>query len=193
MVSTEEWYYSYCFVDEPDGDLLKFLEEVDNGKALDVACGLGRNSFYLASLGYEVIGVDMSEIAIGMMNEKAKRENSKVKGVVCDIQEYNFSEKFDIIVLSYIFHYFFYHIEQIGILNKFIEYTKEGGLLFIKVPYSDERIGSLSLKEGLLRNALKESDNKWLIIHEEVRFSEEEKKWGKYIFLAKKLGLKKKE
>ncbi|MCH9674546.1 MAG: methyltransferase domain-containing protein [Gammaproteobacteria bacterium] len=39
-----------------------------DGKALDIACGLGRNARFLASNGYRVVGSDISSIAL----DKAK-------------------------------------------------------------------------------------------------------------------------
>lgn len=38
------------------------------GRALDLACGAGRNAHYLAERGWSVIGVDLSVAAIRMVN-----------------------------------------------------------------------------------------------------------------------------
>ncbi|MCE7742157.1 MAG: methyltransferase domain-containing protein [Candidatus Heimdallarchaeota archaeon] len=187
MSSTEDWYFGYCFLDDPDEELTEFLERVEEGKALDIACGSGRNSFYLESLGYDVIGIDMSNIAIDLINEKAKQKKSKVRGVVSDIHDYQFQEKFDIIVLSYILNYFLRSVEQLGTLDKIINHIKIGGMIYVKVPYSDEYIGSVSLKEGMLRSTLNESNWEWEIIYDEVKYKAEDKNYGTYSFLAKKL------
>src|ERR1700710_421799 len=37
------------------------------GRALDVACGDGRNALYLAQLGYMVDAIDVSDVAIGAL------------------------------------------------------------------------------------------------------------------------------
>ena len=37
---------------------------IKGGKALDIAAGEGRNSVFAASLGYEVVSMDISEIAL---------------------------------------------------------------------------------------------------------------------------------
>lgn len=44
-----------------------------HGRVLDVGCGTGENALYLASLGFEVYGIDISPSAIGMAKEKARK------------------------------------------------------------------------------------------------------------------------
>ena len=39
------------------------------GRALDVACGDGRNALYLAQLGYMVDAIDVSDVAIGALRD----------------------------------------------------------------------------------------------------------------------------
>lgn len=43
------------------------------GRALDLACGPGRHSLYLARLGWRVTAVDSSPVAIGLLREQAGR------------------------------------------------------------------------------------------------------------------------
>lgn len=45
---------------EPNGFLLRYSRHLGTGTALDVACGLGQNSVWLARQGYRVVGVDRS-------------------------------------------------------------------------------------------------------------------------------------
>lgn len=45
-------------------NLTQYLNLPENGKILDLACGKGRHSIYLNSLGYDVTGVDLSENSI---------------------------------------------------------------------------------------------------------------------------------
>lgn len=51
---------------EPSPVLVELLEagRLPPGRALDVGCGTGTNARYLASRGYEVVGVDLSGLAI---------------------------------------------------------------------------------------------------------------------------------
>ena len=60
------------------------VELVDSGKvkpckAIDLGCGTGNYSIYLASAGFDVTGIDNSPTAI-----KIAKENAKKKGIKCN-------------------------------------------------------------------------------------------------------------
>jgi len=46
------------------------------GRALDLACGPGRNALYLAGLGWQVTAVDRSPVAIRLLRERAAAVSS---------------------------------------------------------------------------------------------------------------------
>ena len=54
---------------EPNRFLVAEVEGLTPGRALDVACGEGRNAIWLAEQGWTVTGVDFSEVAL----DKARR------------------------------------------------------------------------------------------------------------------------
>ncbi|OGF28042.1 hypothetical protein A2331_02945 [Candidatus Falkowbacteria bacterium RIFOXYB2_FULL_34_18] len=72
----------------------------DNLKVLDLGCGTGRNANYLASLGAEVSGMDISPTAIKIAKNRAQKENLVVKYAVENIGEkYNWEDNsFDVII-----------------------------------------------------------------------------------------------
>ncbi len=43
-----------------------------NGSALDLACGLGQNAIWMAQLGYRVLGVDISQVALERARVEAR-------------------------------------------------------------------------------------------------------------------------
>jgi SAM-dependent methyltransferase len=49
---------------EPNQFLAEIAEVLEPGTALDLGCGQGRNSLWLASRGFEVTGLDLSSVAI---------------------------------------------------------------------------------------------------------------------------------
>jgi ubiquinone/menaquinone biosynthesis C-methylase UbiE len=78
-ISTTEGYRSWAeFYDEPGNQLIdlekpivrEILGGLPPGVALDAACGTGRHSAYLASLGHRVIGVDSSTAMLERAREK---------------------------------------------------------------------------------------------------------------------------
>ena len=66
----------------------RFAEEVAGlapGRALDLACGEGRNAVWLAERGWEVIGVDFSDVALAKATELAANRGVEVDWVVADV------------------------------------------------------------------------------------------------------------
>ena len=46
------------------GKLIEYLQPPKGSRMLDVACGRGRHSVFLEKMGYDVIGIDLSELSI---------------------------------------------------------------------------------------------------------------------------------
>jgi 2-polyprenyl-3-methyl-5-hydroxy-6-metoxy-1,4-benzoquinol methylase len=55
------------------------------GRALDVACGFGGNALYLASQGYRVDAVDVSEVALVQAQAEAARRGVEIRLVQADL------------------------------------------------------------------------------------------------------------
>ncbi len=69
-----------------------------NAKVLDLGCGEGKASFFLAKNNFDVTAIDFSEEGIKKLNEFAKKENLKIKADVSDVKSYlQDCEKFDAI------------------------------------------------------------------------------------------------
>ena len=65
-------------------NLTQYLNIPEGGRILDLACGKGRHSIYLNSLGYDVTGIDLSERSI---TEAKAFENERLKFSVHDMSE----------------------------------------------------------------------------------------------------------
>jgi SAM-dependent methyltransferase len=78
-IATREGYARWApFYDEPGNQLIdleepivrEILDSLPRGVALDAACGTGRHTAYLSSLGHKVIGVDSSPEMLARAREK---------------------------------------------------------------------------------------------------------------------------
>ena len=56
---------------DPEALLVEAADSLPPGRALDLACGTGRNALYLSSLGWKVTAVDRSPVAIGALRGHA--------------------------------------------------------------------------------------------------------------------------
>ena len=74
-------------------NITQYLNLPEEAKILDLACGKGRHSIYLNSLGYDVTGADLSENSIA---EAKKSENQTLCFEVHDMR-LPFDQKFDAI------------------------------------------------------------------------------------------------
>ncbi len=67
--------------------LKQHLSRKPRGKALDIACGYGRNALYLAAQGFQVEGFDRNESAVHFCNEKAESSNLSFTAKTCDLEK----------------------------------------------------------------------------------------------------------
>ena len=72
----------------------KYIGLANSGNALDLACGIGRNTHYLADKGFLVDAVDISDYALGEVKSLAT-----IKKIEKDLDKYNLEvNKYDLIV-----------------------------------------------------------------------------------------------
>lgn len=64
----------------PRDVLVELIEKelITRGKALDLCCGAGTNTVYLATKGFKVTGIDISPMAVEYAKKKAKEANVKI-------------------------------------------------------------------------------------------------------------------
>jgi len=91
---------------EPEKELVILANKFQGKKkVLDLGCGQGKDILYLAQLGHEVTGVDISSVAINQMLARAKAKGLEVNGVVANVLDYQIKEKFDLILLIGLLHF----------------------------------------------------------------------------------------
>jgi len=89
-LSIEQWNQRYrageqLFV-EPSPLVIRFSGELKPGRALDLACGPGRNSLYLAEKGWHVKARDGSPLAIEILRDRARERNLVIDACVADLE-----------------------------------------------------------------------------------------------------------
>jgi SAM-dependent methyltransferase len=107
-VRREIWDQKYAETDrlwgrEPNRFLVAEVSELPPGRALDLACGEGRNTIWLAERGWRTTGVDFSEVAIAKAREQAGAASLDVEFVCEDLLEYEPEpETFDLVLVFYL-------------------------------------------------------------------------------------------
>lgn len=89
---------------EIEGPAVKsILRKFEKGIALDAACGTGRYSDFLHSLGHSVTGVDISNA----MLQKARKRNSQVNFIRSSINKLQFeNNSFDLVICTLVLTHF---------------------------------------------------------------------------------------
>ncbi len=85
----------------PEIELVKFVarnyyKSLDRSKVriLDLGCGPGANTWYIAREGFDTYAIDGSEEAIKLLNERMSKENLRCHSYVGDVVELPFAENF---------------------------------------------------------------------------------------------------
>jgi SAM-dependent methyltransferase len=107
-VQREDWDRRYSQPDllwsaTPNRFLVQEAAELPPGRALDLACGEGRNALWLAEHGWTVTGVDYSSVAIEKARRRAHDEEAEVDFVCSDLLEYEPpADTYDLVLVLYL-------------------------------------------------------------------------------------------
>ncbi len=85
-----EWYGKpgYVYGTEPNDFLVSVASQIPQGRVLCLGEGEGRNAVYLASLGYEVVAVDQSEVGMAKAEKLAAQQGVKITTIAADLAEF---------------------------------------------------------------------------------------------------------
>lgn len=94
MTSWDERYAQegWVFGTEPNDFLREQAHRIPDGRVLCLGEGEGRNSVFLAELGYEVVGVDRSQVGLDKAQALAQERGVFVETVVSGIEDFDLKE-----------------------------------------------------------------------------------------------------
>ncbi len=77
---------AYQSREHPSAVLIEWQDALRGNSALDIACGRGRNAIHLASLGFDVDAIDISDIAIQQAVQRANSMDLRVHWITHDLE-----------------------------------------------------------------------------------------------------------
>jgi SAM-dependent methyltransferase len=128
----------------PSDLVLESAELLKPGRALDLACGAGRNALYLAGLGWQVTAVDRSAVGIGLLRQRAA--GLSVDARVADLEAGGFPIEPDTYDLICDFYYL-----QRNLFPAIRAGVRPGGAFAGAIHLADERHGRYVMLPGELR------------------------------------------
>ena len=133
---------------EPHRLLIELCEKIPPGKALDLACGEGRNAIFLASKGWQVMAVDNSNVGIEIARRRAVEKGVQIDFRIADLENDEFAIEENVYDLICDFYYL-----QRDLFAPMKTGVKIGGIIIstIHIYGECEEAGRFSLKEGDLR------------------------------------------
>lgn len=108
MVDANEWDERYggselLWSKEPNRFVAELVAPLRPGRALDVACGEGRNAIWLASRGWEVVALDFSRVALERARRLAGKAAVSISWTESDLLRDDLPDgPFDLVLLSYL-------------------------------------------------------------------------------------------
>ncbi len=115
----------FLFGEKPIPFLAQNIHLLPKGKALDIAMGEGRNGVYLATQGFEVTGLDISEKGLEKAHQLAAKNNVTIKTQVVDLETFALEpNSYDVILCTYYM--------QRDLYKKFKAALKPGGMIVVE-------------------------------------------------------------
>lgn len=126
--------------------VLDVADQAAPGRALDLACGAGRNALYLAGCGWDVVAVDAAASAIQLVRDRAAGQGLRIDARVADLEAGDFA----IEPAAYDLICDFFYLQR-DLFPKIREGVRPGGLFAAEIHLRDEQPHRFVLEPGELR------------------------------------------
>jgi 2-polyprenyl-3-methyl-5-hydroxy-6-metoxy-1,4-benzoquinol methylase len=143
--------------------LENFLEKIPNGKVLDLGCGNGRNSLFLARRGFSVHAIDIDSKIIKNLKQESKKEKLKINIIKADIRKFPIKENTYDLILAINSLIFMKKSELQKIITKIKNGAKNNGVVIIS-GFTTKDSSYLKLKkryQPIEKNAFKDSNKQY--------------------------------
>ena len=128
----------YAFGTEPNEFIAAVASQLpQQGKALDLATGEGRNGIFLAGLGLEVEGVDLSAVGLAKAQKLADAKGVAFQTRLADIAAMDLPPQYYAVICSVFCH--FTEPQRTTVLQKMVHALQPGGM-FAGVFYHPDQI-----------------------------------------------------
>jgi len=125
----DERYATQGWSQLPDEALVEMAKGLNPGWALDLGCGTGRNSLWLAKQGWEVTGVDASQVGLKILTEQAASDGLHLMTEQVDLLAFQPTPEFyDLVLIANI------HLapkERESLFDRAATAVRPGGHLYI--------------------------------------------------------------
>jgi SAM-dependent methyltransferase len=104
------------------------LADLPPGRALDLACGEGRNARWLAQQGWQVTAMDFSPVAIEKGRRLAEQQTDRIDWQVGDVLNTALPADLDLVVIAYLQ---VSSVERATAMRRAFAALAQGGRLFV--------------------------------------------------------------
>ncbi len=116
---------TYIFGVTPIPFLVDSLDLLPKGRTLDIAMGEGRHGVFLATKGFDVLGLDISEKGLQKAHRLAESQNATIETRVVDLETHTLEKNaYDLIICTYYM--------QRDLFPQFKDALKSGGMALVE-------------------------------------------------------------
>ncbi len=149
--------------------------EGKNQSILEIGCGEGRDSIFLAQQGFDVTAIDSSKEGIRVLQKKMRIHNIQINTFAGNVEDYVFEQEFDAIFSIGTLHYVDAFARE-DLFHRFKTHTKVGGIniisVFCKKPFVKEMRSEKEVDNLFVSGELMYYYQDWEILRIEEKIKE---------------------